>query len=134
MMRKWGGFSLIEIMIVVVIIGIIASIGYPAYQNYVREARRTDAYTTLTDIAAKLERHFNDNNVYVTGLTALGYSSATPTSPEGYYVVTATAGPTATISTSYTLTAAAQSPQTSDTGCTSIVLNSAGSKTPATCW
>ena len=135
MYRQGRGFTLIELMIVVAIIGIIAAIGYPSYQNSVRESRRTDAYAALTAIAAQQERYFSDNNTYVTDLTQLGYPAATATSPEAYYVVTATAGASG-IGSSFSLSAVAQAKgnQTADTACTSLVYTSTGAKSPANCW
>ena len=133
MYRSNRGFTLLELMIVVVIIGIIAAVAYPNYQDYTRSARRTDGKAALTAIAAQQERYFSDNNTYATNLTALGYPAATATSPEGYYVVTATAGATG-IASSFSLSAAAQGAQASDTDCTPMVLTSAGARSPASCW
>lgn len=60
-----GGFTLVELMIVVALIGILAAIVYPSYQNYVRETHRTNAQAALTEASAVIERYFSDNNTYV---------------------------------------------------------------------
>ncbi len=62
--RTNAGFTLIELMIVVVIIGIIASIAIPNYSAYVLKAKRSEARSALLDAGAKLERYYSDNNVY----------------------------------------------------------------------
>jgi type IV pilus assembly protein PilE len=69
-----GGFTLIELMIVVAIIGILAAIAYPSYQEYIRRAARADAQGAVTSLASVMERWFSDNNTYaaVGGVTALG--------------------------------------------------------------
>jgi type IV pilus assembly protein PilE len=64
-MRRHAGFTLIEVMIVVVIIGILATIAYPAYTDYVRRGKITEAVATLALTRAKMEQHFLDNRTYV---------------------------------------------------------------------
>ncbi|MCU0936606.1 MAG: general secretion pathway protein GspH [Gammaproteobacteria bacterium] len=61
-------------MIVVAIIGILAAIGYPSYQQYLQRAARADTQGALTSLASVMERWFSDNNTYaaVGGVTALG--------------------------------------------------------------
>lgn len=59
------GFSLIELMIAVAIIGIIAAVAYPSYQEHVRDSRRAVAASCLMDVAADLERSYAANLTYV---------------------------------------------------------------------
>jgi type IV pilus assembly protein PilE len=59
------GFTLIELMIVVAIIGIIAAIGYPSYQESTAKARRSDGQGALLGFASALERHYAENNNYL---------------------------------------------------------------------
>ena len=63
---KLKGFSLIEIMIVVVIIGILASIVVPSYRDQVRASRRADVQRLLVERSQALERYFTSNGRYVT--------------------------------------------------------------------
>lgn len=129
MQRFLRGYTITEILIVVAILGIIAAIGYPQYQNYVREARRADGHAALTRIAAQQERFFADNNIYTADLTDLGYGGATTLSLDGHYLVAS-----AVAGASFTLTATPQGNQTADTACPAMTLNSLGVKSPATCW
>lgn len=69
--RANKGFTLIEVMIVVAILGIIASIALPAYQDSVRKAKRADAQGALLSFANAMERYFTTNGSY-TGATAAG--------------------------------------------------------------
>lgn len=79
-----AGFSLIELMIVVAIVGIIAAIGYPSYQNVVKGSHRGTAQADLMALAAAMERHYNANFTYVgaaseTGIP-IGFAAHSPAS------------------------------------------------------
>ena len=63
--RKVDGFTLIEVMIVVAIIAILASIALPAYNDQIRKSRRTDAQRELVSWAQGLERNFSANGTYL---------------------------------------------------------------------
>ncbi|QQS55886.1 MAG: type IV pilin protein [Candidatus Competibacteraceae bacterium] len=62
--RGEGGFSLLELMIVVAVIGILAAIAYPSYQDSVRKSRRADAKSVLLNAAQWMERFYTENNRY----------------------------------------------------------------------
>jgi type IV pilus assembly protein PilE len=108
------GFTLVELMVVVVILAIIVGIAYPSYRNYVTQTRRSDAQSILTQVANNQEKFFSNCNRYTTtmnpgdiaGCTGLGYSDNL--SPDGHYQVTigtTTIAGAGTIATAYTATA-----------------------------
>lgn len=75
--RKNQGFTLIELMIVVAIVGVSATIALPAYNDYVTRARITEALSTLSDMRVKLEQYFQDNRTYA-GACAAGTLAPLP--------------------------------------------------------
>ena len=108
MKKTQSGFTLIELMITVAIIGILAAIAYPSYQNYTKQTRRSDAQIALTQAANQQERYFTECNIYTSNLGgtrtntcngALGYGT---TSPEGHYTLSPAAGTIAAGCTAYT--------------------------------
>ena len=75
--KPQSGFTLIELMIVVVIVSILGSIAIPSYQQYVVEARRTMAQQEMHAIACRQEQFMQDNKTYASGMGLLGYGAAT---------------------------------------------------------
>ena len=69
------GFTLIELMIVLAIIGLVSSLAYPSFTEYVVRAKRQTAQETLYRITAQQEQFFANNKSYADGLDDLGYPS-----------------------------------------------------------
>ncbi|MCW8275817.1 prepilin-type N-terminal cleavage/methylation domain-containing protein [Pseudomonas sp. PCH199] len=92
MHRSNRGFTLIEIMIVIAIIGIVMTIAMPNFTEYLNKGRRTEVAGLLSEQAQILERFYSQNNVYtgVTGLSAGNdYYTITPTLTDQAFLLTA---------------------------------------------
>ncbi|MFK2854195.1 prepilin-type N-terminal cleavage/methylation domain-containing protein [Dyella humi] len=130
---RTNGFTLIELMIVVVILAILAAIAIPIYQKYVMESRRTAAKSALFDLASREEKYYSTTNQYTNSLSTLGYSSGgggSITVPNGvaatdYYKITVQLTGNPTASTNFTATAQATNSQASDS-CGNFTLTDLG--------
>lgn len=138
------GFTLIEVMITVAIIGILSAIALPSYQEYVARSRRLDAQTTLLEAAQFMERFYTQNGRYhqTVGGVAIALPAALTTSPAGstgtrvIYNITLPAGTLG--ANTFTLQAAPANGQASDR-CGNLTFNQNGVRgvsksTVADCW
>ncbi|MGH8803599.1 MAG: type IV pilin protein [Polaromonas sp.] len=128
-MKKNRGFTLMELMITVAVIGILAAVGYPAYLDQIRKARRAEAQAALMNISARQQQMLLDTRSYATTIGALNITI--PNTVLQTYAVTLTVG-TATVPT-FTATAAPSGSQAADT-CGALSINQVGTKSPASCW
>jgi len=119
------GFTLTELMIVVAIVGILAAIAYPSYQEQVRQARRSDAQGALMTLAQFMERHYTLNNAY-TG-AALPFTQSPIDGATKHYNLSLQA----VAAESFTLQAV---PIQADPTCGTMTLTNTGARTPAACW
>lgn len=137
--RHAKGFSLIELMIVVAIVGILSAIAYPSYTKHVQKAKRSDAHTALNEVYQRQESYFLRNYSYASGLGgAAGQLNYGTASPEGEYTLSITPTPTgcggtnASACTGYTATATASgSTQLGDTDCRTLNITNRGTKSSA---
>ncbi|MGO4304474.1 type IV pilin protein [Cupriavidus sp. RAF12] len=130
-----AGFTLVELMITVAILGILAAIAIPAYTRYIVRANRTAAESFLLEVASMQERFLVDTRAYATTLPALGYASL-PASVSPNYQITLI---TVATPPGYQLTATPIGTQaTGDTNCGTLTLTGAGDKTASGagqgCW
>jgi type IV pilus assembly protein PilE len=133
-MPRWSreaGFTLIELMIVIVIVAILASMALPAYQNSVQKGRRSDAMSAIMDVANRQEQFMLDRSTYTADMTDLGFAADPMVSEEGHYTVDTAAGACGDIAQCYLITAtpAAGSPQQQDTRCATFSMDSQGART-----
>lgn len=124
-----NGFTLIELMIVVAIIGILTAIAYPSYQQYVIRANRTAAQAEMMDIANRQQQFLLTNRSYTSKTTLELNGYALPSDVSSKYGYTIALGNAA--APSYTITFTPTGSQASDGD---LVLTSEGVKTPADKW
>lgn len=136
--RHAKGFSLMELMIAVGVVGILAAVAYPSYINSVMRSSRSDARAEINAVANAQERFFSANRTYTTDTAALGLPDAL--SPAGKYQISIAAGPSGTIASSYAITATpvAGKGQDRDSDCPQFTMDSAAVRTPnpnsSDCW
>jgi type IV pilus assembly protein PilE len=128
-MKRQRGFTLIELMIVVAVMGILVAVAIPSYRSYIITANRNAAQAQMMDIANREQQYFLSNRVYAseTTLASNGYALPTEVSSNYSYVVTVGSGTVP----SYTITFTAINNQVSDGN---LGLTSEGVKTPTAKW
>ena len=116
------GFTLIELMIVVVIAAILFAVAIPSYRGYVQRSNRTDATMSLLRVSTAQERYYLQNGRYTNSLDALGV----PTTERGYYDLSIENAD----ARGYKATATVNNgPQKDDSDCTTFTINEKGQRT-----
>jgi type IV pilus assembly protein PilE len=149
--RRVAGFTLIEVIIVVVIVGVLMMAVLPSYQESMRKGRRADAKAGLMTAANREESFMLDRGTYTLDMTQLGFTDDPMITEEGHYEVAAAPEDSdefqaacpddATIANCYVLiaTPVEDGAQAEDTRCTRLLLDSTGAKsaegtTADECW
>lgn len=133
LLRKIFGFTIIELLIALAIIGIIAIVAAGFYRNYGLKAKRADGINAILTLQLAEERYRSNNTTY----GSLGQINGSTTSPQGYYNLSiSNVG-----ASSFTITATAQGTQANDveggTACGTLTLtvnNNTVTQTPTACW
>lgn len=122
------GFTLIELMITIAIVGILSAIAYPSYQDYVRKARRADAQTGLLELVQFMERLYTGNGTYLVGGNSptLPFTESPKDGATKYYDLGFTADPSPT-ATTYVLEAVPKGAMAGD-ACGSLRIANTGVK------
>ncbi|MDF2529983.1 MAG: pilE [Gammaproteobacteria bacterium] len=121
-MAQNHGFSLNELMIVLLIISILCSFAIPSYQHYLIRSRRTDATLSLQYLAANLDHYYNQYHTYQNA--SLDKLHVSALSKSGYYQLSIEQ----TDETSFMLTASPIGPQAQDKKCGVLSLDSIGNE------
>ena len=144
MIRLIKGFTLIEIMIVLVILAVIAFVAIPTYFDSILKARRTDGRNALMALQVNQEKFRSNCSQYATVIGSLDTCTTgtyavegSSTSTDGHYTIAISSGTAS--ATGYTATASATGAQVDDTDCATLTLtvnsaNPEGVFTPADCW
>jgi type IV pilus assembly protein PilE len=129
--KKVLGFTLLEALITVAIIGIISSLAYPSYVDFVVRSNRSEGLRELMRIANLQEQYYVDNRSYTSAMTDLGLGADPFVTENGHYSIDATV-----VNDTFTLVATAKGTQAlKDTSCGTISVTDTGKKTPASyCW
>jgi type IV pilus assembly protein PilE len=140
---RMKGFTLIELMIVIVVIAVLGSIAVPSYRSYILRTHRVEAKTALLNLAAAQEKFYLQNNTYATNAqlatappNGLGM---TATTENGWYTIAIANGASAT---TFSATATAAAGQVDDSACATFTINALGVKsatkqgggTSTACW
>lgn len=134
---RWFGFTLIELMITVAVIGILAAIALPSYQQYVIRSKRAAAQAEMMEIANRQHQYLPVNRTYASTIADLGYTL--PSEVSAYYapsielgkILSSACATAASAVPAFVITFTAQGSQSSDGN---LLLSSDGTKCPANKW
>lgn len=134
-MKKKRGFTLIELMITMAVLGILTAIAWPYYERISMKQYRADAIIALTQQQTAQESFKNSTGNFTNIVQAIPSSATLGFSNKGKYQITVDITCAAGEGDNcYRITATAQGTQLNDTGCTAITLDHLGRRLPAMCW
>lgn len=128
MKSRHKGFTLIEILVVVAILGILASIALPAYQNSVLRSGRAEAKSELIQVASEQERYFSNFNTYINDALPLNTPTVADrdrTTQNALYIISVAACAGGALTNCFIATATPQGAQTGDV-CTTLTITNTG--------
>ncbi len=121
-----AGFTLIELMITVAIIGILVAVALPSYQNFIRKGNRSAAQGFMLDIANRQQQYFLDQRLFTATVGTGGLGMVPPAETNGRYTFSVNTSLPAGPPPCFTVTATAVGGQTADGN---LTLDCKGSKT-----
>jgi type IV pilus assembly protein PilE len=126
-----AGFTLIELIVVMIVVAILAAIAIPNYSQYVQRGHRSSAQAYISDLASRQAQFFLDRRVYADNVAALNVPAPAEIANRYVVAIAANGGPPAT----FIVTATPTGPQ-SDDRCGALTINQAGAKGAAAtrCW
>jgi len=128
--RQHLGFSLIDVLITVAIVGILAAIAYPSYQSVMRKNNRAAAESYLADVAQRQQQYMLDQRSYASDVSTLGVPTPATVTPYYTIAIAVAAGPPPSFSAS----AAPIGSQASDLSGQSLTITNTGAKGPSGAW
>ncbi len=138
--RDARGFTLIELMIVVVVVAILSTVAYPSYHEFIVKSKRAEGKAALLEAAQSLERHFTNYNTYPSNLTTAGVRTFSgDNAAKAAYTIAIAAGTTGSLASSFALTATPANGH-ADPKCGNLSIDQLGRKgetgtmTVAECW
>lgn len=133
-MRRDSGFTLVEIMIALIVVGVLAAIAIPNYTRYVQRTNQSAAQQAMVEIASRAEQYRLDAREYPNGLAANGgqLNVGIPDDVDRYYDVTLATDNSATPPT-YTVTATPRA-GTSQADMSTLTIDDTGAKAPSDAW
>ncbi len=130
------GFSLVELVTVMAVLGIMVAIAYPSYQSYVLRIHRTEARVALMDVASRMHLYYFENKTYTDDLLAVGLGMDPYVTEKGRYSIDVEdnggSGGACPIAICFELVAPAIGRQVVDTDCAEFRLSAAGDRTALT--